>query len=76
MFKRTRYQFGCIERKSRQKGPDVWALRYHEYRSDGRHTRKSLIVGSVEQYATESQARKAAQESCSGLTRTVLTLVQ
>ena len=27
----------------------------------GRHTRKSLIVGSVEQYATESQARRAAQ---------------
>jgi integrase len=30
MFKRTRYQFGSVERKVRKKGPDVWALRYRE----------------------------------------------
>jgi len=27
MFKRTRYQFGSVERKARKKSPDVWALR-------------------------------------------------
>jgi integrase len=61
MFKRTRYQFGCVERKTRRKGPDVWALRYREQLSDGTSVHKSTIVGTVEQYATESQARRAAQ---------------
>ena len=53
MFKRTRYQFGCMERKGRQKGPDVWALRYREHLPDGSYTHRSMIVGTVEQYATE-----------------------
>jgi len=35
MFKRTRYQFGSVERKARKKGPDVWALRYREHLLDG-----------------------------------------
>jgi hypothetical protein len=61
MFKRTRYQFGCMERKGRQKGPDVWALRYREHLPDGSYTHRSMIVGTVEQYATECQARRAAQ---------------
>ena len=61
MFKRIRYQFGCIERKGRRKGPDVWALRYREHLSDGTCTNRSRIVGSVEQFANEFQARNAAQ---------------
>jgi integrase len=61
MFKRTRYQFGSVERKARRKGPDVWALRYREHLLDGTNCHKSLIVGTVEQHATESQARRAAQ---------------
>jgi integrase len=61
MFKRQRYQFGSVERKARKKGPDVWALRYREHLLDGTNCHKSLIVGTVAQHATESQARKAAQ---------------
>jgi integrase len=61
MFKRTRYQFGCVVRKSRKKGPDVWALRYREQGSAGTIVHKSAIVGTVEQYPTESNARRAAQ---------------
>jgi hypothetical protein len=61
MFRRQRYQFGSIELKERKKGPAVWALRYREHLSDGTNCHKSLIVGTVEQHATESQARKAAQ---------------
>lgn len=61
MFKRTRYQFGCVERKTRRKGSDVWALRYREQRSDGTLVHKSTIVGTVEQYPTESHARRVAQ---------------
>jgi len=61
MFKRQRYQFGSVERKARKKGPDVWALRYREHLLDGTNCHKSLIVGTVAQHATESQARRAAQ---------------
>ena len=61
MFKRTRYQFGSVERKARKKGPDVWALRYREHLLDGTDCHKSLILGTVEQHVTESQARRAAQ---------------
>ncbi|HKR31264.1 MAG TPA: hypothetical protein VJT08_12330 [Terriglobales bacterium] len=61
MFKRTRYQFGCVVRKSRKKGPDVWALRYREHGSAGTIVYKSAIVGTVGQYTTESNARRAAQ---------------
>jgi len=61
MFKRTRYQFGCVERKTRRKGPDVWALRYREQLPGGTAVHKSTIVGTVEQYPTESYARRAAQ---------------
>ena len=61
MFKRTRYQFGCMERKSRSKGPDVWALRYREHLPDGTRAHRSLIVGTIEQYPSECHARRAAQ---------------
>jgi integrase len=61
MFKRTRYQFGCVERKNRRKGPDVWALRYREQLPGGTPIHKSTIVGTVEQYPTQSNARRAAQ---------------
>ena len=61
MFKRQRYQFGSVERKARKKGPDVWALRYREHLLDGTNCHKSLVVGTVAQHATESQARRAAQ---------------
>jgi integrase len=61
MFKRTRYQFGCVVRKSRKKGPDVWALRYREQGSAGTSVHKSAVVGTVEQYPSESNARRAAQ---------------
>lgn len=65
--KRQRYQFGSVERKARKKGPDVWVLRYREYLLDGTSCHKSLIVGTVEQHATESQARGAAQALLLGI---------
>jgi len=67
MFKRTRYQFGCIERKARKKGPDVWALRYRERIVEGTETHRSMVLGTVEQYATESQARRAAHALLLGI---------
>jgi integrase len=67
MFKRARYQFGCIERKGRKRGPDVWALRYRERLAGGGQTHRSMVLGTVEQYATESHARKVAHALLLGI---------
>lgn len=60
-FKRTRYQFGGLERKTRKHGPDVWAYRYRELQPDGTVKHKSKMLGTVEQYPSEAQAWKAAE---------------
>src|SRR5260370_2731353 len=67
MFKRIRYQFGCVERKERRRGPHVWALRYREHLPDGTDTHRSLIVGTVDQFPTVSRARRAAQSLLLGI---------
>jgi len=61
MFRRHRYQFGCIERKKRKKGPDVLVLRYRETKPDGRTNHRSVLIGTVVQYPTRTEARKAAE---------------
>ena len=58
--KRQRVQFGWVCLKARRKGPDVWVLRYRENLSQGRKKRRSVMIGTIEQFPTESQARKAA----------------
>lgn len=59
-FKRTRYQFGCLQRKQRATGPDIWALRFREIQGDVTK-QTSKTVGTVEQYPTRAQAWKAAE---------------
>jgi integrase len=61
MFKRTRYQFGSIERKERRKGADVWVLRYRETQADGSRKQRSILIGSLERFPTEASACKAAE---------------
>jgi integrase len=60
-FKRTRYQFGCLQLKERKEGPDVWVLRYRKPQPDGSTKLASKMIGTIEQYPTESQAWKAAE---------------
>ena len=68
-FRRTRYQFGGLEPKTRnsidrstgKKRPDVWAYRYRELQPDGTTKHRSKVIGTMEQYPTESQAWKAAE---------------
>ena len=60
-MKRARYQFGCLQRKPRAKGPDVWVLRYRQAQPDGSNRLHSVLVGSVEKYSTEGEAWKAAE---------------
>ena len=58
--KRRRVQFGWLDLKMRKNGPEVWVLRYRETLADGSKRVPSLIVGSIEEYPTESRARTAS----------------
>ena len=58
MFTRTRYQYGSFEIKERKKGKEVWEFRYYETDVDGRRQRRAAIVGTKEDYPTESAVRK------------------
>ena len=59
MFTRTRYQYGSLETKERKKGKEVWEFRYYETDGRGERQRRAIMVGSLEEYPTESAARKA-----------------
>jgi len=60
-MKRARYQFGCLQRKRRKKGPDMWVLRFRQIQSDGSKKLHSINVGTSEKYTTEAEAWKAAE---------------
>jgi integrase len=62
LWKRTRYQFGCLVRKKRSKGPDVWVMRYRERDANGNAIQRSVIIGTVEQYPRKAHALKAAEQ--------------
>ena len=59
LFTRTRYQYGSLETKERKKGKEVWEFRYYETDGRGERQRRAIMVGSLEEYPTESAARKA-----------------
>ncbi len=56
--RRTRYQFGSLRRKKRAKGPDAWEFRYYET-VGGSRDRKSMTIGTLDQYRNEAAARPA-----------------
>ena len=60
MFKRIRYQHGCVSREGRSNGPDVWIFRWRETALNGQRTNRKVVVGTVEQFSTRSAAQKAA----------------
>lgn len=61
-FKRTTYQFGCLQLKRRKKPrPAVWVLRYRKANPDGTTKLVSQMIGTIEQYPTKSQAWHAAE---------------
>jgi len=70
-LRRTRYQFGTVEKKKRNKGPDVWVYRYYVWGADGAVKHASKRLGTVEQYRTKAQAKRAAEA-----TRMVANLAQ
>ena len=60
MFKRTRFQQGSLQRVPRKLGPDYWVLRWRETDTSGVQVRRKTVVGTVEEYPTESKAQQAA----------------
>ena len=58
MFTRTRYQYGSLETKERKKGKEVWEFRFYETDGQGQRQRRTVTVGTREEYPTESAARK------------------
>ena len=61
MFTRTRYQYGSLETKERKKGREVWEFRYYEPDARGERQRRAVMVGTREDYPTESAARKSPE---------------
>ena len=60
MPRRNRYQFGSLELRKRTKGPDVWLFRYWD-RKNPSTTRPSITLGTIEDYPTQADARRAAE---------------
>lgn len=56
MFRRTRYQQGTLDRVKRKEGPDCWIFRWRETDDEGRRVRRNKVVGTVEEYSTETKA--------------------
>src|SRR5207302_9198071 len=59
-FTRTRYKQGCLKKEKRNSGANVWIFRWRELDADGKRVNRKRIVGTVEEYRTESAAKKAA----------------
>jgi integrase len=58
--RRNRYQFGNLELQKRIKGPAVWIFRYRD-REQPDVTRPAITLGTVEDYPSQTEARRAAE---------------
>ena len=58
-MKRMRYQQGTLRLEERANGMRVWEYRWYESQIDGSRRRRSAMIGSLEEYPTESGAQKA-----------------
>ncbi len=59
MFTRIRCQNGTLKVKERKKGEKVWEFRFYEADTRGQRQRRAVTVGSLEDYPTESAARRS-----------------
>jgi integrase len=62
MASRQRYQQGSLLKQRRSDGRTEWILRYRVTLPDGRRAQRQAVVGTTDQYKTESQANKAADQ--------------
>lgn len=61
MYKRTRFQKGSLGRKARSQGSDVWEYRYYAPAVDGRRRRKTIMIGTTDQYPTRESAEQVVE---------------
>lgn len=61
MFKRTRYQQGCLTIEERKRGPDVWIFRWRQTKADGRKVNRKVVVGTAQQYRTQAEAQREVE---------------
>ena len=59
MFRRARHQKGSLQRVKRKSGQNVWIFRWYEIQTDGSKRYRKVVVGTVEEFRTESDAQKA-----------------
>lgn len=60
MYRRARYQRGSLQCVRRKSGPAVWQFRWYETQGDGSKKYRKAVLGSVEQFKTETEAQAAA----------------
>jgi uncharacterized protein YegP (UPF0339 family) len=58
--KTVSYQQGCLYREKRKAGPDVWVFRYRD---------DKVIVGTVDDFKTKTEAKKACESLRSTINR-------
>jgi integrase len=58
-LRRTRYQDGSLRLRERP-GQKTWEYRWYEIQIDGSRTRRSVNLGTLQDYPTEAAAMKAA----------------
>lgn len=51
-------QLGSLLRSGRRRGPDIWEFRYRDRRHNGRRIYRRIKIGTVNQFKTETSARK------------------
>ena len=60
MFRRARHQQGSLQCVKRKTGQAVWEFRWYEPTITGGTVYRKKVIGTTEQYKTESQAQRAA----------------
>lgn len=60
-MRRARYQYGTVELSARSHGSAVWVYRWREVDPQGKRIRKSVVIGTADDYPTKTQVLKAAE---------------
>src|SRR4051794_11368881 len=60
-MRRARYQYGTVALSPRSLGPAAWVYRWRERGPQGKSIRKSLVVGTTQEFKTRAKALKAAE---------------
>jgi hypothetical protein len=64
MFVRTRFQYGSLRLRKRERGSDVWEFRYYETNPEGKRVRRSMILGEQALYASLHSRETLAGNAC------------